>query len=226
LDYLAIGHWHNWLAEIDGGRIVMPGTPESDRFGNDASGHIALVEIPGPGQLPQVQRLAVGTLGWRSFSYDFLSAEASRATLQTALAELASVADRTVLRVTLEGTASPADRSSVQAWIEPAIAPFLVGQLKDHTRIALSATELADLAIRHPILAQVLDDIDRLETLATGKMTTPAEPRVGAPDSPPLTLDEVQALLAPAKIDLARLTPEIFTQLRRTLLQTLQEVFQ
>jgi hypothetical protein len=32
LDYLAVGHWHNWLVGTDGGRIVMPGTPEPDQF--------------------------------------------------------------------------------------------------------------------------------------------------------------------------------------------------
>ena len=71
LDYLAIGHWHNWLADIDGGRIVMPGTPEPDRFSNDDSGNIALVEIASRGQLPRVQKLHVATLNWRELKYDF-----------------------------------------------------------------------------------------------------------------------------------------------------------
>jgi len=228
LDYLALGHWHNWLAEIDGGRIVMPGTPEPDNFGNDNSGNVALVEIPGPGQPPQVQRLPVATLTWRSLSFDFASAEASRASLTTALADLAAAADRTVLRVTLTGTASPADLASVHAWLQPACAPFPIRQWVDRTRIALSVAELTDLQTRHPILAQVLGDIDRLETLATGTApaTTAATVTPGAspPESSPLTLAEVQALLGPAKIELAQLTPEFFGQLRQTLFQALQEV--
>ena len=31
LDYLAVGHWHNWQI-YDNGRLVMPGTPEPDNF--------------------------------------------------------------------------------------------------------------------------------------------------------------------------------------------------
>lgn len=229
LDYLAIGHWHNWLADIDGGRIVMPGTPEPDRFGNDDSGHVALVEIDAPGQPPRVQKLPVATLAWRALTFDFLHAEAARATLSSSLAELAPAADRTVLRVTLTGTVSPTALAEVRAWLCPAIAPFLVGQLRDETRVAHTAAELADLQARHPILAQVLADIDRLETFAGGVAPALTAPLAATTTSPaasatPLTLAEAQALLAPAKTDLAQLTPEWFARLRQTLFQALQEV--
>lgn len=227
LDYLAIGHWHNWLPDTDGGRIVMPGTPEPDRFANDASGHVALVEIAA-GQSPRVQPLPVATLAWRAFTFDFLTPEASRASLAGALAEFASDAARTVLRVTLTGTASPAALAGIRTWLEGALGPFLVGQLVDRTRVALSAVELADLQARHPILAQVLADIDRLETFAGGTVAAVApsslERENTASTSAPLTLAEAQALLAPSRIELARLSPEFFGQLRQTLFQTLQEV--
>lgn len=222
LDYLAIGHWHNWLPDTDGGRIVMPGTPEPDRFVNDASGHVALVEITGPGQPPRVQALSVATLTWRALTFDFASAESSRASLAAALGELTPAAPRTVLRVTLTGIASPAALSEIRVWLTPALAPFLVGQLRDETRVALTAAELADLQARHPILAQVLADIDRLETFATGTVATSTTAASSAPA--PLTLPEANALLAPAKIDLASLTPELLAQLRQTIFQTLQEV--
>lgn len=225
LDYLAIGHWHNWLPDTDGGCIVMPGTPEPDRFTNDASGHVALVEIAGPGQAPRVQALSVATLTWRALTFDFASVEASRAGLAAAFSELTPTAANTVLRVTLTGVASPAALAEVREWITPALAPFLVGQLVDRTRVALSAVALADLQARHPILAQVLADIDRLETFATGtvSVSTPISPVV-SDASAPLTLSEAQALLAPAKIDLTSLTPDLLAQLRQTILQTLQEV--
>lgn len=231
LDYLAVGHWHNWLADTDSGRIVMPGTPEPDRFTNDASGNVALVELDAHGQPPRVRALPVATLKWRSLAFDFLSAEASRAGLSATLAELAPAAERTVLRVTLAGTASPAALPVVRGWLEAALAPFLVGQLVDHTCVALGPIELADLQSRHPILAQVLADIDRLEALATGRVGASTSP-TSADGTPPaavftassLTLTEVQALLAPSKIDLAQLDPDFFGQLRRLLLQTLQEV--
>lgn len=236
LDYLAIGHWHNWLPDTDGGRIVMPGTPEPDRFANDASGHVALVEIPGSGHLPRVQALPVATLTWRTLTFDFVSIEASRSSLAATLAELTPSAATTVLRVTLSGVASPVALAEIRAWLTPVLASFLVGQLVDRTRVALTSVELADLQFRHPILAQVLADIDRLETFATGTVATspisgPVSSDVAltsaasiAPASAPLTLPETQALLAPAKIDLASLTPELLAQLRQTIFQTLQEV--
>lgn len=229
LDYLAIGHWHNWLADTDGGRIVMPGTPEPDRFANDAAGNVALVEIAGRGQPPQVKPLRVNTLTWRAFGFDFLSPEASRASLDAALYELRPGADRAVVRVTLNGNVSPGALAETRGWVETALAPFLIGQIVDRTRIALSSIELADLQSRHPILAQTLADIDRLESLATGEARAAFAPSAGAADSAGtlpavLTLAEAQALLAPSKIDLASLTPEFFSQLRQTLLQTLQEV--
>ena len=230
LDYLAVGHWHNWLAGTDGGRIVMPGTPEPDRFANDDSGHVALVEIDSPGQPARVQKLSVATLSWRTLTFDFLNPEAARASLATTLAELASTADHTVLRITLTGTASPAALNETRTWIDASLAPFLVGQLTDETRVALTPAELADLRVRHPILAQVLADIDRLEAFAGGQVaTTPVfiddtATQSPAITTPPLTLAEAQALLAPAKIDLTQLNPAWFAQLRQTVFQSLQEV--
>jgi DNA repair exonuclease SbcCD nuclease subunit len=230
LDYLAIGHWHNWLADTDGGKIVMPGTPEPDRFTNDDSGHVALVEIDSPGQPARVQKLPVATLSWRAFNFDFLSPDASRTSLAAYLAELARTADRTVSRVTLTGIASPAALYETRTWIDNALSPFLVGQVADETRVALTPAELADLRARHPILAQVLTDIDRLEAFAGGQVAaipvllgdTTAQPPVIT--TPPLTLTEAQALLAPAKIDLTQVTPAWFAQLRQTVFQSMQEV--
>lgn len=228
LDYLAIGHWHNWLADTDGGRVVMPGTPEPDRFANDAAGHVALVEIAGAGQQPLVKPLPVNTLTWRSLAFDFLSPDAARASLEAALAELRPKAEHAVVRVTFTGTVSPRSLAETRDWLEAALSPFLVGQIVDRTRIALSSAELADLQSRHPLLAQTLADIDRLESLATGEhhsvAASPSATGTSEAVQPALTLADVQALLAHSKIDLASLTPEFFSRLRQILLQTLQEV--
>lgn len=221
LDYLAIGHWHNWLAGTDGGRILMPGTPEPDRFSNDHSGHVALVEIDGRGRPPRVEPLSVATLSWRALPLDFLALESSRASLDQALAELRPAAARTVVRITLSGSASPQTVAEVKSRLSQAVDGFLFHQVVDATRIALTAAERSDLQARHPILAQVLADIDQLEAFATG---TAASPGGLTSVAAPLTLAEAQALLAPAKIDLAHLTPEWFAEIRQRLFQTLQEV--
>ncbi len=219
LDYLAIGHWHNWLSGTDGGRIVMPGTPEPDRFSNDRSGNVAYVEIDGPGILPRVEAVNVATLTWRTLTLDFLAQESSRSSLDQALADLRENAANTVLRITLSGSVSPQVVAEVKAELAKEGEGFFLHQIVDSTRIALTAAERADLESRHPILAQVLADIDRLEGFATGSV-----PFGGEQTMTPLTLAEAQALLAPSKIDLAQLTPEWFARLRQTLFQSLQEV--
>jgi DNA repair exonuclease SbcCD nuclease subunit len=228
LDYVAIGHWHNWLADTDGGRIVMPGTPEPDRFTNDDAGNVALVEIAGRAQQPSVKPLQVNTLTWRSLAFDFMSPAAARASLEAALTELRPNAEHAVVRVTFTGTVSPKSFAETVDWLKTTLSPFLAGQIVDHTRIALTSAELTDLQSRHPLLAQTLADIDRLESLATGEtrgVTTTAS-AIGASEltQPALTLAEIQSLIAPSKIDLASLTPEFFSHLRQMLLQTLQEV--
>lgn len=249
LDYLALGHWHNWLADTDGGRIVMPGTPEPDRFANNDSGHVALVEIDAPGQPPRIQKLPVATFAWHTLTFDFLHPEASRATLATALASLTPAAPSTVLRVNLTGTTSPATLAEFRPWLDASLAPFPITQIRDETRLALTPAERTDLQSRHPLLAQVLADIDRLETFASGtpipstnseisnlksQITPPPVPSSNSeisnlksqisPSPTPLTLTEAQALLASSKIDLTQLSPEWFAQLRQTLFQSLQEV--
>ncbi len=221
LDYLAVGHWHNWLAETDGGRIVMPGTPEPDRFSNDRSGHVALVEIDGPAKPPRVEPLNVATLTWRALPLDFLTLESSRASLDQAMADLKPAAAQTVLRITLSGSASPQAVAEVKSGLGQALDGFLFHQIVDSTRIALTAAERADLQARHPILAQVLADIDQLEAFATGTAASAGGPASSAAS---LTLAEAQALLAPAKIDLAQLTPEWFAEVRQRLFLSLQEV--
>ena len=222
LDYLAIGHWHNWLADIDGGRIVMPGTPEPDRFDHERCGQVALVEISAAGQLPKVQPVPVATLTWKALGFDFLTEDSSRATIAQEFASLTPTAASTVLRVTLTGTASPTQLANVSNWLESALAPFLVGQITDHTTVALTPAELQDLRAKHPILAQVLADISQLEILATGQ-TSVAQVHEGAE---PLSLSEAQALLAPAKIELINLKAAHLAQTRQILMQTMQEVAQ
>jgi len=219
LDYLAVGHWHNWLAETDGGRLVIPGTPEPDQFDQERSGQVALVEIEAAGKSPRVEAVPVATLNWKRLTFDFLSADASRATVGHTMSSLAANAARTVLRVELTGTASPVQIAEIRAWLEGALSPFLVGQIDDRSSVALTTAELQDLQARHPILAQVLADIDQLETLATGRG---GAQRVAT--DVPLSLGEAQKLLAQSKIELADLTAEHFTRTRQVLLQTMQEV--
>lgn len=81
--------------------------PEPDRFSNDDSGNVALVEIDLPGQPARSKKIPVASLAWRAVTFDFLSPDAVRTSLAALIAELVPFAGHTGFRVTLTGTASP-----------------------------------------------------------------------------------------------------------------------
>lgn len=221
LDYLAIGHWHNWLSDTDGGRIVMPGTPEPDRFETTKSGHVALVEIEGPGAVPRVEPIPVATMQWRELDFDFVQPDASRVELESAFKELVQKADSTVIRLVMKGEAEPSALRDVKSWLDNHVAQFRIAQVVDRTTPVLGEAERGDLVDRHPMLAQVLADIDRLESLSTGTVSGAAASEV---DATRLSLPEAQAILLEAKIELTELNPSFFATLRRLLYQRWQEV--
>ncbi|ARK79242.1 DNA repair exonuclease [Burkholderia pseudomallei] len=63
LDYLALGDWHG-IKQIDA-RTWYSGTPETDRFRNNESGQVLLVEIAAPGNVPAVTPMPTGRYRWR-----------------------------------------------------------------------------------------------------------------------------------------------------------------
>jgi DNA repair exonuclease SbcCD nuclease subunit len=63
LDYLALGDWHG-TKQIDV-RTWYSGTPETDRFRNNDSGQVLLVEIAAPRAVPTVTPVPSGRYRWR-----------------------------------------------------------------------------------------------------------------------------------------------------------------
>lgn len=230
LDYLALGHWHSWLDTLDSGRMVMPGTPEPDRF-QSSGGAVALVELGSQGQPPVIQRIPVASLNWQDFSLDVANPDLSRTTLQSALASGGFPLNRSVVRVTLRGTTTPGIIAGLREWAGNLLASCLAGRIEDRSSILLTPAELQDLERRHPILAQVLADLDQLESLA-GQDSMAA--MRAAPDREPATpqhrqpLDrtEVAQLLQAARIDLQKLPPGAFGRIRQALHEALREVGQ
>ncbi len=62
LDYLALGDWHGALQV--GPRTWYSGAHEATRFKEKDPGHVLVVQIDGPGAVPDVQKRSVGTLRW------------------------------------------------------------------------------------------------------------------------------------------------------------------
>jgi hypothetical protein len=65
LDYLALGDWHG-CRRIDD-RTWYSGTPEPDRFKGNEPGHALLVDVPQPGAVPTVTRLATARFTWTAW---------------------------------------------------------------------------------------------------------------------------------------------------------------
>lgn len=163
LDYLALGHWHRFLP-LDGGRMVMPGTPEPTDFAEgEGAGSVCLVEIVGPGVPPKVTRRAVGELSWRLHEEDLTLTDDAPAALPWAGAPA-----QTLARVILRGTATPSVVAARRAHLAAALSGSLHAEVRDETVPALEAPELAALQQEHPLLKLVLEDLAALEEDSAG----------------------------------------------------------
>jgi predicted phosphodiesterase len=203
LDYLAIGHWHSALT-LDGGRLVMPGTPEPTKFEEAGAGCVQQVEIAMAGALPIVAPVRVAELRWQTFVFDFADLTAARTRLGQALAT-PGVPGRTVMRIVLSGDAAPAVVAEERAWLEAALAGCCVVQIADETALAISESELADLQSRHPLVAEVLEE---LRSLAAGWLSAP----------------ELQTWSERTAIPLEGLSASVAATAQRQLLRELREV--
>jgi DNA repair exonuclease SbcCD nuclease subunit len=99
LDYLALGDWHGTLRI--GPRTWYSGTPAQTRMKERAAGGALIVELPGPGLSPQVERVPVSTLSWRRLR-QVLSDPGDVEGLARQLAELERP-ERTLVELRLEG---------------------------------------------------------------------------------------------------------------------------
>ncbi|HEV7401696.1 MAG TPA: DNA repair exonuclease [Chthoniobacteraceae bacterium] len=164
LDFLALGHWHSALS-LDGGRMLMAGTPEPTDFAERGSGSVHEIEIERAGAVPKITALPCGEMQWRHL-------ESELATGDELLAQLAACDPaRTVVRVTLGGLAAPEAAAAWGARARELAAAFAASDFRDETTPDFTAGELAELQRDHPLLTQVLDDLNVIAT------NVPALPR-------------------------------------------------
>ncbi len=100
LDYVALGHYHNFELLQDGGRIwaCYPGSPEGKRFGENGPRHCALVSIT-QGKV-SVEPVAVQTRMLEEHALELAGCETSEAAVN-AITALAN--PNLLLRLTLSG---------------------------------------------------------------------------------------------------------------------------
>lgn len=215
LDFLCLGHWHSWLLE-DNGRMLMPGTPEPDAFDRRDCGSVALIEINERGAQPKIEKLSVATMGWHTFDFNFLETDAARQNLQMALAGLIERTEQSVLRVRVRGTAAREVLAATRTLLNELLKPFPFAQLDDESGLAFTPAELDFLKANHPILAQVLADLDQMAALTIGTRNESAS-------ADPLSPTQKDTLLSEANIEPAALKAGHFDLARQLLLQNFQE---
>jgi hypothetical protein len=103
LDYLALGDWHG-TQRVDE-RTWYSGTPETDRFKDNDSGNVLLIDISAHGEKPEVTKVPIGHYRWRQLMPQ-LHTEHGSEEIQKAITELGEPFDNLVIQLTPRGTAS------------------------------------------------------------------------------------------------------------------------
>ncbi|MGC9154972.1 MAG: metallophosphoesterase family protein [Ferrimicrobium sp.] len=97
LDYLALGDWHG-LYRVDE-RTYYSGTPETDRFTQNDSGSVVLVEIASPGASPVISAHRTGRFDWHEETVEL----GTQMDLDRFKQELEQFHDTDVVKLTIRG---------------------------------------------------------------------------------------------------------------------------
>lgn len=140
LDYLALGDWHG-TRRIDE-RTWYSGTPEPDRFKDNASGQVLWVELDGPGAPPRVQPQPIAQYRWRRLP----RALSTAGDVDALRAELASAGQGDVLQLVLQGMLDLAAHQALQQLLDETQARVrsLLAE-RDGLRLAPTAGDIAAL---------------------------------------------------------------------------------
>lgn len=156
LDYLALGDWHSArLYPVPDGavRMAYSGTPEPTSFGEDASGHVLLVEIDAPGAAPRVQQERTARLHWMREEFEIRQSGALAGVLRR-LEGLAS--QEAVAELRLRGALYPEDQGTLEA-IRQLAARFLFLRIDDGLRPLLRLEDIPEGPLRE--VARRLDQM-------------------------------------------------------------------
>ncbi|NLJ85147.1 MAG: DNA repair exonuclease [Firmicutes bacterium] len=212
LDYLALGHWHSYLAVGD--VTIMPGTPEPMAFGEE-SGYVTIVEMVGEQTL--VEKIQINTLTWLDKrldlepDVDMLTAVGSWATELT---------DDTLLRLEITGYGTgelEANLQELSDWLKARLLYLALNTTQ--VRAGMLTGSAQKLISPHPFLAGVLSDL--------AKMLMMAEPDLGAREAATTDIDLGRALdteMLRKWLDEVDYDPDIIQNAMWQLLRMIQEV--
>ena len=177
LDYLALGHWHRFQS-WDGNRMVMCGTPEPEDFQTEGKGAVLLVEITTRGVPPQIQPIPVATLQWTELELPIQGFLNRPDSLQVWLQTHLPPPHRSVVRIRLTGPITPAQLRDFQNQLRQACAAWPICEIVDQTVPTWTSDELEHLKEQHPILAQVLSDLNQLQQASISEHPLPVDPTI------------------------------------------------
>lgn len=153
LDYLALGDWHG-TRRVDE-RTWYSGTPEPDRFKANEAGQALLVNLPAPGEAPQVRAVPTAQFRWQQRVHELQVAS----DLEALVATLAEALPNEVLDLTLRGRVDLAEHQRLRQALGAAEARVR-GLRCDLTGLQLAPTA-DDIARLHAdgYLGEVIQDL-------------------------------------------------------------------
>ncbi len=137
LDYLALGDWHGAIRV--NARVWYSGTPEPDRYRDNAPGHALAVTIEAAGAIPAVRQIPTAEFKWHQQALDVSGAETINRLTET-FRRAAISSDRTLLKLDLAGRVPLAELAAVEQSLE-ALAAAVVHLDVDRRGLVLSTTE-------------------------------------------------------------------------------------
>lgn len=158
LDFLALGDWHG-SKQVDE-RTWYSGTPEQDRFKDNDSGNVLIIEIDAPGALPRVTTKKIGKFSWQVRNIEIHgSADVER--LQEDLHGL-GVGD--VVRMSVTGLSDYATSERLRKVIEEARARAHVLEADlSGLRLEPTAADLAAMRVDGAV-AEVVEELRNMQT--------------------------------------------------------------
>lgn len=118
LDYLALGDWHG-TRQIDE-RTWYSGTPEPERFRNNDAGYALIVNVPGPGEAPDITAVETARYQWHQWR-EILAVESD---LDQLLERLQALPEPSVVDLRLEGSVTLAGEEKLINALSVAEARF------------------------------------------------------------------------------------------------------
>ena len=157
LDYLALGDWHG-TKQIDA-RTWYSGTPEQDRFKDNDSGNVLLVEIDAPGATPRVTPKRVGRFRWQARAIEingFADVERLRD-------DFHDLGGDDVMRLSVAGMCDFTSGELLRTLIEEARArAHVLDADTSGLRLEPTAADLAALRL-DGVLAELVDELRELQ---------------------------------------------------------------